>query len=65
MAAGMFGGEFGNRFMARDFAAMAEPMFNGLARESSRWLAGTFSLGTETAVHLIGQRQMEISHICH
>ena len=65
MAAGMFGGELGNRFMARDPAAMAEPKFNGFARESSRGLAGTFSLGTETAVQLIGQRQMEVAHICH
>jgi hypothetical protein len=65
MAAGMLGGELGNRFMARDLAAMAEPVFNGLARQSSRGLAGTLSLGTETAVHLIGQRQMEIAHICH
>ena len=65
MAAGMLGGELGNRFMARDLAAMAEPMFNGLAREGSRGPAGAFSLGTETAVHLIGKRQMEIAHICH
>ena len=63
IAAGMFGGEIGNRFMARNSAAMAEPLFNGFARESSRGLAGTFSFGTETAVHLIGQRQMEIAHI--
>jgi hypothetical protein len=65
VAAGMSGGEFGNRFMARNSAAMAEPMFNGLAREGGRRFGGTFSLGTETAVHLIGQRQMEIAHICH
>jgi hypothetical protein len=65
MAAGMFCCEFGNRFVTRDFAAMAEPKFNGLARESRCWFAGTFSLGTETAVDLIGQGQVEIAHICH
>ena len=65
MAAGMFGGELGNRFMARNFAAMAEPLFNGFAREGSRGFAGAFCLGTETTVHLIGQRQMEIAHVCH